>query len=505
MEKRIKKNYVYNLIFQIVSMIVPLITSPYLSRVLQPSGIGRYAYAYSLASYFMIVAGFGFSIYGEREIAAIRDDKQAKSKVFWEITLCKLIVAFACALIMGLLVIVGVFGDYRDVMALLIVDVIAVGFDITYFFAGLELFSKTITRNIIIKLLGLICIFVFVKSKDDLLIYVLVNVCMQIGSSLSLWPFIFKLTTKIPLKDLHIMKHFYPSLKLFLPTLAISLYTTIDKTLIGIFVSGTTTQTESVVVNESVTTVSTVVKNSDLENGYYEQAQKLVGICITIITSLGTVFTPGNAKLYHDKEYSKLANNFYAAARFILFIAPPMAFGLAAVSSNVIPWFFGEGYDKVKILLPINCILIIVQGISSLYWAHYILPTKKDKQYLFIVVSSMIINSVVSIPLILCIQSIGALIGSIIAELINCFLCIFVCRKEISFVTILKMTWRYFVAAAAMGILVYGLSIFLAPSILNSLFLGCLGVLLYFSFVYCLNDFWFLEKAKHFLGLFRKK
>ena len=161
----LKKNYIYNLIYQLLVIVLPLITTPYLSRVLGAEGVGIYSYTLSITTYFVLFGSLGIAMYGQREIAYIRDDGTKKSKTFWEILLLR----FATMSI-SLIIFIFMFANgenYNLYYKILILEIIANSLDISWFFQGMEEFKKTVTRNIIVKIISVICIFTLIKKAED--------------------------------------------------------------------------------------------------------------------------------------------------------------------------------------------------------------------------------------------------------------------------------------------------------------------------------------------------
>lgn len=266
--KNVKKNYFYNLIYQIFLIIVPLVVMPYVSRVLTPDGIGKYSFSYSINVYFTSFAALGFVTYGQRIIANNQNNKIEQSKNFWEIIICR---AISVAISLGLSLIlstIDVFKDYNLLLFILNLNIIAVAFDISFFFQGNEEFSKIVVRNVIIRLITIALIFILVKKKDDLWLYTLIQSGSLLLGNLSLWPYLKNRLCKVNISILKPMSHFYSTFRLFIPTIATQIYVMVDKTLIGVLINDTYTVIEN--------GVEIIKKYSDLENGLYEQAEKIV-------------------------------------------------------------------------------------------------------------------------------------------------------------------------------------------------------------------------------------
>ena len=171
MKKSVTKNYIYNLAYQVLIIILPVITTPYISRVLGVENIGIYSYTLSISAFFILFGSLGIALYGKREIAYLQKDKKGYSKAFWEILILRTI-TMAISLIIFYFVFART-GDYKIYYRILMLEIVANCIDISWFFQGLEEFKKTVIRNMIVKLISVVCIFVFVKNKEDIYIYIL--------------------------------------------------------------------------------------------------------------------------------------------------------------------------------------------------------------------------------------------------------------------------------------------------------------------------------------------
>lgn len=199
-QKSISKNYLYNLFYQILVIVMPLITTPYLSRVLGAEAIGVYSYTLSIATYFILFGTLGVSLYGQREIAYVQDDEKKRSIVFWEIVLLKTITMTISILIFWFTY--GMYGEYKIYYRILIIELISQCIDISWFFQGIEEFKKTVIRNSIVKLIFAVCIFIFVKSPNDLIKYIVIIAGANLFGNLSLWMYVPKYIKKNRIKKI---------------------------------------------------------------------------------------------------------------------------------------------------------------------------------------------------------------------------------------------------------------------------------------------------------------
>ncbi len=486
--KSVKKNYIYNVIFQIFSLIVPLITTPYISRILSAEGVGQYSFTSSLQSYFILIAALGFGYYAQRQIAFHQNNKKEQSKVFWEIVVVRLISVGIAVLLNLILCFTGVYHEYSQLMLWWTINIFSVAVDVSFLFQGNEDFKKTVLRDMIIKLISVALIFVLVKRSDDVWLYVILTSGANLLGRLSLWFYLPKYLVKIDSKELKPIRHLLPTIKLFIPTIATSIYTVLDKTLIGVLISDTYVVKETQIIDGVETVVEVVKKYSDLENGYYEQSEKIVKMCMAVITALGTVMIPRNSKLYAEGNQTKLKDNIYFATNYVWIFGLPMAFGLAAIAPNIIPWFLGPGYNKCIPLMQFFTPLIIFIGFSNIFGLQYLIPTGRDKKFTIGIITGSISNLILNCIFIPLFWSYGAVIASLIAEFLVTFTMYMLIRKELSLKKMLLQSIKPLIASVIMFLICYFIGKKLTPSIVNTAIVAILGIVIYFSILILLKE-----------------
>lgn len=295
-----KKNYIYNVIYQISVIIIPLITTPYISRVLGANNIGIYSYTLSIVTFFSMFATLGVNTYGQLEIATYRDNKEKRNKVFLEIAIARVITTIT--VIISYLIFIFFQPKYKIIYLILTLNIFGGMVDISWYFQGLEMFKLTVIRNTLIKIVGTILIFVFVKNQNDLMKYCLILQGTYFIGNLSLWKYLKKEIKIISLEWINILNHWKRSITYFIPTVATSIYTVLDKSMIG------------------------WITNSEMQNGYYEQAHKIEQVLVTIVTSLGTVTMPRVAYLIKEKKEDTAKDIINSAIEFVIFLSVPMMF-----------------------------------------------------------------------------------------------------------------------------------------------------------------------------------
>jgi len=472
MAKSVKKNYIYNLIYQIVAIILPFITTPYLSRVLGATNIGIYGYTLSISAYFILFGSLGIALYGQREIAYEQNNIKKYSKSFIEILSLRIItMTISLALFYLIFCINGEFNNYFKILTL---ELIANILDISWFFQGLEEFKKTVGRNLIIKTISVILIFIFVKTKNDLNIYFIIYTVSILIGNLSLWLYLPKFITLKYIKKLNLKKHFKATLVLFIPQIAIQIYTILDKTMLG-----------TIIVNKA-------------EVGYYTQAEKMIKLMLTIITSLGTVMLPRIASSYAKGDSETIKIYITRAFNLVFLISIPMIVGIVCISNVFVPWFFGKGYDKVIPIMIILTPILLFIGMSNVIGMQYLLPTKKQKEYTYSVIIGAIVNFLINLILIPRYGAIGAAIGTIIAEATVTVSQIFYTKKYIDYKKILKLTKNYFISSIVMLIMILIIKITMGNSLFSMFVQIGVGVTAYGICLLILKD----KFVQYFINIF---
>ncbi len=478
MAKSIKRNYIYNLIQQILTLLTPLITTPYISRVIGAEGIGIYSYASSIVTYFALFAALGTATYGQREISYCQDDKKRRSEVFWNNELLCIITTCISLCFYGLFCFFQ--KENRIVFFILSLSLLDVCLNVSWLLTGLEEFGKIVLRNIIIKVVSIGFIFTFVRTKDDLIIYVLGLTLALIISDISLWPFVLKFIDRPKVKDLKPFSEIKVVFSMFVPTIAISIYTVLDKTMIGI-----------------------ITKNA-AENGFYEQALKISRIALTVVTSLGAVMIPRIGYLFEKHDNNLVRQYMYRSYRFVGFIGIPMGLGLLAISPNFVPWFFGKGFEGVIPLIGVLGFLLLSIGINNVTGVQYLIPTKRQNTFTKTVLIGACVNLIANICLIPSLGAIGAAIASVLAETIIAITQLWIVRKEISSLAIIKQSLKYIISGFIMFFTLLLINKYLQPSIMNTLVLISSGCFVYFSSLFILRDSFFIENTKKIISRLRK-
>lgn len=444
-KKSITKNYIYNMVYQVLILILPLITTPYLSRVIGAEGIGIYSYTYAIVTYFILFGSLGVALYGQREIAYAQDNPEKRKKTFIEIIIFRFITIFIATIFYYFLFVKG--KEYQLYYTILILELIAAAFDISWFFQGLEEFKKTVTRNVLVRICSVTLVFILVKTKEDLAKFTLIYSLADLIGNISLWLYLPKYLKGVKVTNINIKQHLPHIVMLFIPQIANQVYKILDTTMIGWLVQDKT------------------------ETGYYEQAHKVTRLLLTIVNSLGVVMIPRMANAFANNDQKQINSYMKMSFNFTFFLSFPIMFGIASIAKEFVPVFFGSGYDKVTYLIYLLNPIILLMGLANVIGTQYLLPTKKQKEYTFSVTVGVIVNFILNYILITLYQSIGAAIATVLSQLVVDILQYKHIKDNVSIKTLGNLCYKYLISSLVMFALCLGMKFILNTSIiLNAIF-----------------------------------
>ena len=461
MSKSLKKNYIYNLLYQILAVVLPIVTTPYIARVLGANGTGTYSFTISIVTYFILFGSLGINLYGQREIAYAQDDKQKKDKVFSELFILKSISLTLATILFWFLFATS--SEYAIYYKMLTFEMFANIIDISWAYQGLEEFKKIILRNIGVRLASPLLTLVLIRSEQDIWLYVLIYSLTSLLGNISLW-FRHKEYVEFKLANLNIKQHIKPTILLFIPQIAIQVYVVLDKTMLG------------------------SILNNMSEVGYYEQAQKIIKVLLTLITSVGTVMLPRIAKNFADHNHTQIKKYMHKTFSYIYTFSIPLTFGIIASSHNFVPLFFGPGYEEVIYIMSMMSVIVLFISLSNVIGMQYLLPTKRQKEYTISVVVGALVNLILNFLLIYNLQAIGATIATIIAEFFVTVIQFYFIRKNFSISEILKMSLKPFTASIIMFSFCLLIGLIVEDNMASLVAQVIIGIIVYFFTLIILKD-----------------
>ena len=395
-DRQLKKNFLYNTIYQLVVFLYPILLSPYLSRVLGPAGVGEYNYTNTIASYFGMVCLLGIVTYGNRECAVCRSDKTQLSKTFWSIYAVQLM-AFVVALLSYSIYFLAFSGEYRALFAIQFILVFSSVLDITWFFYGLEQFQNIVIRNVVWRICTMTSVFIFVKTPEDVWKYCLCSAVAGMIANISMWPYAARYIEKVKIQTSDIIKHIKPALYLFIPVLGINIYAGVDKLML-----------ESMVGVESV--------------GFYANAEGLCKFPYGIVTALSTVILPRISHMSSTQRIEK-GNKIYQQAfektiQVTMFLAFPICMGIAAIAPEMVPWYYTTSFMPCIRLIQQLSVLVLFAAWTNAIQSHYIVPLNMDRVLIRSSMIALFLNIVVNYVLIRRYGVYGAAYGTVITEIV---------------------------------------------------------------------------------------
>lgn len=474
MARSVRTNYLYNLIYQITAILLPLITMPYVSRVLGPQGVGTNSLTNANTQYFMLLGTLGITMYATKKIATVRENRRKLRQTFWEIFSIQFIGCMISYIIFVL--VLGIRSSLGLYYMLQGFFILSSAIDISWYFVGIEDFKNASIRSFLVKIISVFLIFIFVKDSNDLWQYILINSLTMFIGQFVMWIYVDKSTFSFKSLDkLKLRRHITPILVLFIPQVATQIYTVLDKTMLGVF-------------------------SPTVEVGYYDQSQKIVRILLTILTSLGTVMMPRIASLISKNQHDIVKNTLKKSFTIISFLAIPIAFGIMGVSDRFIPMFFGYEYLSVIPLLKISSILVIIIGVGNVFGTQYMIAVGKNKEYTISVCVGAAVNFILNLILIPKFSALGAVIATVSAEFSIALIQLWYSR-EIVDISWIKETYKYWISGIVMLIIVS----FLGEGTYRNIFILArqiiIGSMVYFGILILLKD----NIIKNFFNLLKSK
>lgn len=418
--------------YQVLAIIVPLITSYYVSRVLNPAGVGANAFTNSIIQYFMLLANVGIGLYGNREIAYVREDKQKEADTFWEIQIVKTIMTIVSYF--AFLLFMYVYSGNHLYMWAQSINLVAVAFDISWLYQGVEDFKRTVIRNTVVKIVSMVAIFIFIKKPSDVALYIIVLAVSTLLGNLTLWPHALSTLNRVDFKTLNPFRHIGPTFTMFVPQIATQLYVQLNRTMLG------------VMVNQEA-------------SGFYQYSDNLIKLILAFATATGTVMLPHVANAFAKGDMSKVRSMLYVSFDFVSALSYPMMFGVAGVSLTLAPLYYSSKYAPVGPAMVIESIVILMIGWSNVIGTQYLLPTNRVKEFTVSITIGAIVNIILNFPLIFFGGLNGAMLSTVISEAsVTCYQ-FMVVRKDLNFKKLFKGNWKYLVAGITMFVPVFWLNI----------------------------------------------
>lgn len=452
---KVLKNYIYNASYQLLVMIVPLITTPYVNRILGPKGIGINTYTNTIIQYFILFGGFGIALYGNREIAYVRDSPRKLQETFCEIQIVHTIGILISSIIFFIYLIT--FSHYKLYMLLQFINLLAAAFDISWFFQGIENFKITVLRNTVIKLSCIMLIFILIHNRHQIGIYILIYAISTFLGNMTLWPSIRNyFQFKIKLLHLHPWRHFIPAVGLFIPEVAVQIYQTLNKTILGLIVS-----------------VSAA--------GFYFDSDTLIKMLLALITSLSTVMLPHVSNQFINGKIKEIKKVTYSSFNIVTCISIAFMFGIASISLKFSILFFGKSFSAVGPAMMLESPVIYFASVSTILGGQYLIPTHQVKAYSTSLVLGAITSIISNFAFIPTFHLYGAVISTVLSEIVVLLYQLYLVKttKQLEIRKLFDGTIKYLFSGVIMFVVVFSIDRCTGCNFIFILLEVSLGVMVY--------------------------
>lgn len=454
-KKNLKVNAVLNSVRAIFGLMFPLVSFPYSSRILGPVGLGKVNFSQSIISYFAMVAALGISSYGVREAAKVRDDKIALSKFVKELFLINLMSTFvAYILLVVAFFIVPKFSEYRNLIVLCSVSILFTTIGIEWLYMALEDYLYITVRSLIFQVISLVMLFVFVKSENDILLYAGIGVIGSVGSNICNFVHARSFVTFSTKEKLEFRKHLKPIFVLFSMSVAVSIYTALDTTMLG-FLSG------------------------DEQVGYYSAATKINRMVLSVVTSAIAVLLPRLSYYISQGDEEKFSLLISKSINAIVLLSFPCTVGLSMVANQIILLFSGSQYEPATIVMRVMNPVIIAISFSNLIGIQIFMPLGKEKFTLLSVVIGAISNFTLNFFLIPRYGALGAAIATLVSESIVTIVQIILANRYLPWKSTFVNFFQCTIATIIMAVSVKIVSEIKCANIINLIVLILTGVVSY--------------------------
>ncbi|MFR0611438.1 flippase [Limosilactobacillus balticus] len=450
---KVIKNYLYNAGYQILLMLAPVLTTPYISRVLGAHNNGINTYTNGWVTFFYLLGQLGVMLYGNRQIAYERDNKYKRSKIFWGIVSLQIMTSFT-ALIAYLIAVFLFSSAFKEYFLLQALWIIAYGIDISWYFMGMEDFKKTVTRNTIVKLITIALIFILVRNSNDLSKYIFLLGFAQLAGSLTLWPYLRNSIQWVRISEWHPFKHFYPALLLFIPTITTQIYLVVNRIMLG-------RMAPQAAVSQ------------------FNFGDNIVKLVLAIVTATGTVMLPHIANKFASGDIKGVRDSLYKSFDFVTAISVPMMFGLMAIAYKFAPWFLGNEYGPTGGVIFWEAPAILTIAWSNVTGTQYLMPVHREHQYTISVTVGAVVNIIANLFLISLYGANGAAIATVVSELSVTAVQLFYIRGTIRRRQLFSSTWHYLISGFFMYIVVSRINGIMNMTVVNLIVQVGLGVVVY--------------------------
>ncbi len=471
-----RKNTLYNMAYRLFSMLLPLVTAPWLSRAVGTEGVGLYGYAWAISYAFCLVGLLGLENYGPRAIAQVRDDPPALNRTFSAIWRMQLLVA-GLTLLVWCGYVAFVAGPEKQIAFHLTLMSAACLVNVDWCLMGLDQFKPIALRNTAVKLLAAAAVFIFVREPEDLWIYAFVWSLSTFLGCVSCFVSLRGRVKFVSVSWKEALAHLKPCALLSVSVIAVSVYRQMDKVMIGAL--------------------------ADMaQTGLYENAEKIILCLAGFISAIGTVMLPKVSHMTAQGCMADVRRHMDASMELVMCMVCALGFGLASVAAEFAPLFYGAAFAQSGLLMiPLSMTLLTI-GFANVIRTQWVLPQKRDGIFVKSVLTGAAVNVALNALLIPPYGAMGAVVATVAAELSVPVVQFIILRRELPY----RRYMQYVLTYSAIG-LVMALTVRLAARLPIGGWLGLAVECAVGGAVYgllCLI-WWKLSGKGHILGILRKK
>ncbi len=470
MNKKITINYIFVLLYQILLIITPIFTMPYVIRVLQPENIGIEAYVGSVVQLFIAFASLGIGDYGRKEIAAVADKNNLKTEFS---SLYTIQFAFSTFVLAMYLIFTFSSTNYTQLFLINSLTILAYVLDVTWFFTGQENMKNIMIRNMVVRIVSIIGIFMLVKSPDDLSIYILINALSLLLGQLVTWIPLLKQLRGFSISFQLVKKHVFPILIFAVVPILTLIPTALNKVILGNVAA-------------------------EVDVGFYNQAFKLITLFVVFVTALSTVMSPRMVKQYNARSKESFEKSFYFSVQYVSFSTLPIVTGLIAIAPTFIPWFLGQDFQASVLNLQILAPSLFFSGLAGIFGIQVLITSGKNKAYTSSVLIAALCSFIANLILITHLKSIGTSIAYLIFTMVLCDVQAYFAKSFFNIKQLVKKIMPYVWAS---GVAFLGeIAVLYVPigSMYRMVLQVAIGVAVYGTCLILKKDF-FVEKVKQII------
>ena len=458
----LKKNFVLNALLTMSGFIFPLITFPYVSRVLLAAGYGKVEFGTSVIATFSIFAQLGIPTYGIRACARVRDNREELTRTAHELLLINLITTILTYA--ALAVAIMVVPKYREERLLLIImsmTMMLTSIGMEWLYKALEQYKYITIRSLVFKAIGVVAMFLLIHSEEDYVIYGAITIFAASASNILNLVNAHKYIGFKPVGGYDLRRHLKPVAIFFAMACATTIYTHLDNNMLGLM-------------------------TTDVDVGYYGAAVKIKNLLITIVTSLGAVLLPRASYYVEQGNMEEFRRITAKALNFVFLIAAPLTVYFTLFAKEGI--LFLSGDDFYGAITPMQVIMptLFFIGLTNVLGIQILVPTGREKVVLYSEIAGAIVDLIINALLIPGMHATGAAIGTVVAEFVVLAVQYYALRKEIGYAFGQICYWKIasgilLGSVLSIGVSCLGMSVFLTLLVSAVLFFGGYGLFLLLS------------------------